>query len=87
MAELTDTVPEMKAFQIKLLREATIAQRFARVRSLTQTTFYLSRRAIEKNNPELNEDELNVLFVSHYYGKELADGLRDFLKQRNHESS
>jgi hypothetical protein len=33
-------------------------------------------------NPELNEQERNLLFVSLHYGKEVAEGLEKYLSRR-----
>lgn len=67
-----DTHPDMEAIQIELLREASVAQRFARVRSLSQTTIELSRRAIRRRHPELDEVGVGLLFVELHYGADLA---------------
>ncbi len=67
-----DTHPDAEAFQIELLRKATVAQRFARVRSLSQTTIELSRRAIRRRHPELDETGVGLRFIELHYGSDLA---------------
>lgn len=77
-----DTHPDVERVQIALLRRASIAERFARVRSLTQTTIQLALRALRRQHPELSSDELFVLFVEIHYGEALASGLRADLERR-----
>ena len=52
------------------------------VRSLSQTTIQLSRRAISRANPGLSEQELNLIFVAYHYGDELANRLRAHMENR-----
>jgi hypothetical protein len=77
-----DTHPDAERVQIELLRQATIAQRFHLVRSLTATTRRLAWRAIREANPEASDQEIDLLFVAVHYGQDLADRLRVYLAQR-----
>ena len=77
-----DTNPEAERFQISLIRRASIADRVARTRSLSQTVIQLSRQAILKAKPGLSEEELNLLFLEYHYGAEQAARLRKYLNQR-----
>ena len=79
---LSDTSPEAHRVQIELLHGATIAERIARVRSLTAMTVRLSRRAIAEAEPHLTDQEVGLRFVELHYGKHLAAELREFLKTR-----
>lgn len=83
----TDTDSKAEAAWIALLREATLARKFAQVRSLSELTLSLSRRAIARRNGPLQEAELQVLLVHHLYGAELADRFREYLKDRNREEA
>ncbi|MCL4296744.1 MAG: hypothetical protein KJ077_13490 [Anaerolineae bacterium] len=74
-----DTTPNAEQFQISLIRQASIAQRISRVRSLSQTTIRLSRRAILRANPDFSETDLDLAFVAHLYGANLAYSLRNYL--------
>jgi vacuolar-type H+-ATPase subunit F/Vma7 len=47
----------------------------------------LSKRALARANKSLDEQEVNLLFVSHHYGKDLADRLRKYLEKTDHEKS
>ena len=82
-----DTHPEAEKVLISLLREASIARKFSQVRSLSQVTLQLSRRAIARANKDLTEKQIDVLFVSYNYGKELADNLEKYLDSVAHENS
>ncbi len=76
-----DTHPSAEAVQIQLLRKAGSAKRAWLMRSLSQTMLRLSRRTIRQANPDLNEQELDLLFVKHCYGDELAQRLRIYLNR------
>jgi CHAD domain-containing protein len=78
-----DTSDEAHVVQIALLRKATIAQRFARVRSLTSSTIELSRRAIRRRLGDVDEREVLLVFVQLHYGRELAEALRADLDARD----
>ncbi len=77
-----DTHPKVEELQIALLRQASVAQRITRMRSLTRTILRLSQQAIAKANPGLREQELKVLFAKYHYGDDLADRLQKYLDQR-----
>ena len=77
-----DTHPEIERRQIEMLRQASVARRFQRARSLTQTTFQLALRALRRQHPEMTPNELFVRFVALHYGDTLAEGLRRDLLRR-----
>jgi len=82
ITELSDTDPEIEKIQISLIRKSSISERISRLRSLSQTVIWLSRRAIKRTNPGLSEKELQCKFVEYHYGNELADGLKKYLTNR-----
>ena len=77
-----DTHPDAEHVQLALLRKVSAAERIARACSLSETVIALSQRAIRRANPELNEQELTLLFVAYYYGKDLSDHLRRYLNRK-----
>jgi hypothetical protein len=77
---LSDTHPDAEKVQIELLRRVSAAERLGKALSLTAWVVNLSRRRIAELNPGLDPQELNVKCVDLYYGKELAERLRDYLK-------
>ena len=79
----SDTHPKVEELMILLIRKASIAKRISKVRSLTQSTVLLSRRAIKRANPDLNTKELNLKFVSFHYGDELAGFLREYMENKS----
>lgn len=79
---LSDTHPEAEKVQIELLRKATFAERFAKMRSLTMMAIKLSRQAIGDANPEFTPQEVNLKWVELHYGKKLATELREYLGER-----
>jgi len=76
---MNDTYPHAEKVQISLLRKAGVSKRFALLRSLSETTIQLSRRAIAKANPILSEEERDLKFVAYHYGENIANRLRIYL--------
>ena len=82
-----DTHSKAEKVLISLLRDANTAKKFSQIRSLSQVTLQLSRRALARANKDLTEQQIDVLFVSHHYGKKLADNLEQYLDSLAHENS
>lgn len=74
----SDTESKTEAAWLALLRTAKPCQKFAQVRSLSQMTASLSRRAIARRHPNLPEAQLRGLFVFYQYGEDLAERLRQY---------
>lgn len=77
-----DTDLQVERVLISLLRKATITQKFSQVRFLTRRTISLSRRAISRVHKDLNNEEVNLLFIKYHYGEDLAIRLRDYLNKK-----
>lgn len=77
-----DTSPEAEAVQIGLLRQASVAQRFRMARALSQTAAALSRRAIARANPSLDDREADLLFLRLHYGEGIARWVRSCMKRQ-----
>jgi len=82
-----DTRLEAEEVLISLLRKASVARKFTQIRSLSQTTLQLSRRAIARTNKELSERQIDILFVSNHYGKEIATDLENYLNRIEYETA
>ena len=78
-----DTRPEAEKVLVSLLRNATTAQRISRVRSLSATAMQLSRRAVMRANPDLDEREVTLKCIYYYYGPELAERLREYMNGKS----
>ena len=78
-----DTNPDVEKIQISLLKKLTAAQKISKVRSLSQSTMTLSRRAIKRANPDLNEKELAIKIIACHYGEDLADSFQKFLYKKS----
>jgi hypothetical protein len=76
-----DTNPEVEKVLIALLRTLSTEERLNRTLNFSSSIINLSKRAISRANPELSEDERNLLFVEYHYGVELANKLRSFQEQ------
>jgi hypothetical protein len=82
---LSDTSLEADKVQIELLRKASVAQRISLVRTLTTRAIWLSKRAIARANPGMSMRELDLKYVELHYGPALAEQLRRFLADSNHD--
>ncbi|MDH4240265.1 MAG: hypothetical protein OEW48_11950 [Phycisphaerae bacterium] len=80
ISQSPDTSSEAEKVQIELIRESSVSRRISKVRSLSQTTMYLSRRAIQRTKPFLSKQEVDLAFVANHYGENLAEGLRMYLE-------
>ncbi len=77
-----DTSPEAERVQIELIRKASPAKLFGLVRSLSRTMIQASRDNIRRLHPDANEEELALIFLELYYGRELADRVWADLERR-----
>lgn len=84
---LTDTWPEAAELQIALFRQASVAKRIRLLRSLSQTTMQLSRRAWREARADVDEIEVRLAFVALNYGVPLAERLRDRLRLSGREEA
>lgn len=82
----SDTNNKSEKMLISLLREKSAAKKFALIRSLSQSTIQLSKRAIARANEGINDDQLNILFIDLHYGKELANQFKRRLDEK-HENA
>lgn len=80
ISQSPDTSSQAEKVQIELIRESSVSRRISKVRSLSQTTMYLSRRAIQRTNPFLSEREVDLAFVANHYGENLAECLGLYLE-------
>jgi len=80
---LKDTAPEAEKVQIELLPKAGMAKRSNMTLSLSQTVIELSRRALKRANPGLNEFELKILFLSNCWGRELSEKVKKVMIEKN----
>lgn len=76
-----DTQPQIEKIQISLLKKQSIAKKFAQVCSLSQITMQLSKRAIARKHQNLDDKQVNLFFIGHQYGKELADRVAEYLNR------
>jgi len=82
ISQSPDTAPQAEKVQIELIRKASVSRRISKVRSLSQTVMYLSRRAIKRANPFLSEREVDLAFVANHYGQDLAERFRLYTEHK-----
>ena len=81
-----DTNVQSEQMLISLLREKSAAKKFALIRSLSQSSIQLSKRAIARANKGIDDDQVNVLFIDLHYGKELAHKFKRRMEKK-HENA
>jgi hypothetical protein len=81
-----DTHIEAEQFQVSLLRQKSIADKFYQIRSLSKSTIQLSKRAIFRANKGLNEQQVNLLFINLHYGPDLANRVKLYMNQKYGDS-
>ena len=79
-----DTHPKTERILISLLKQESTAKKFSQIRSLSQMSIQLSKRAISRANKTLDENQVNLLFINYHYGKDLAERVRKYLIQIMH---
>ena len=79
---LSDTSPDAEKVQIELIRQASMAERIARMRSLTAMATKMSRQAIAEANPQFSSREVDLMWMELHYGKELAAEYRKHLGEK-----
>lgn len=77
-----DTSPEVERIQIELIRQASFAKLLGLTCSMSSTVIQASRNTIRHLHPEMDEEELAVLYTELYYGKELAERLKSYLLEQ-----
>ena len=77
-----DTPLEFEKMHIEVIRQASLSQRFALIRSMTRTMLQNGWRAVRRANPTMAEEELLILFIKMAYGDDLSRRFRDFLENR-----
>jgi len=74
-----DTNPEVERVLISLIRKLTMEEKLNRTLQFSSSIINLSKWAIARANPDLSEDERNILFVKYHYGNALAKKVREYL--------
>ncbi|NOY76641.1 MAG: hypothetical protein GXO76_02095 [Calditrichaeota bacterium] len=82
-----DTRPEAEKFLIELLRQKMPSEKFRQILSLSQTVAQLSKRAIARQHPDLNKQQITLLFIKYHYGEDLAERVKKYLDKRSHEDA
>lgn len=77
---LSDTHPDAEKVQMEFMRQASVADRVAITRSLTNLAIHMSRQAIAEAHPEFSPREVALYWVELHYGKKLGDELREHIK-------
>ena len=82
MESTQNRMSDADRIQVDLLRRAGVAERFRLVCSLSSTVVELSRQAIRDRHPEWSEREVLLEWAAVHYGRELAERVRRYLKER-----
>ena len=83
--QCSDTSKEAEAIQIAILRKKSISERFDLAVALTNMTISLTKEGMRQRNPELNNHEINYLFIKHHHGEDLAESFKKYVKDLVHD--
>ncbi len=73
----------MAAKQLELMRAAGPARRSGMALRLSSSVIRMSRRAVAKRHPELDEQGVLLRWAELHYGKALTDRVRSYLAARS----
>jgi len=76
-----DTELQVEQVQISLLRKQSIAKKYSVVSSLSQITIQLTKRAIKRANPHMDDCQVNLLFITYLYGEDLANRVEKYINR------
>jgi hypothetical protein len=77
---MSDTHPDAEKVQIELMRQASVVDRVAITRSLTNLSVRMARQAIAEAHPAFSPREVGLFWMELHYGKTLADEFREYIK-------
>jgi len=77
----SDTNPKVEIQLIEMIRKLNTSQRLLKTLSLSSSIINLSKRAINRANPNKDKSECDLLFVKFHYGNELAHKLKLYLQK------
>lgn len=83
MAIPNDTTPEAEEVQLEILRRKSPRERLEAAMRLSSAWMRISKDVLRKLHPDFSEQEVGEKFVEVHYGKELAEGLREYHRSRN----
>lgn len=72
----TDTSPEALAVQLECLRNISPQQRIRKMCALSRQVKRMAFDAIRRRHPELDSDDVHLLFIELTYGETLAIEVR-----------
>ena len=78
-----DTHSKAENIIISLLREKSSAKKFSLIRSLSRLTIQLSKRAIQRANKGIDDNQVNLIFIDLHYGRNLANKYQKSLNQKH----
>lgn len=80
--DITDTSPDPLEVQLDGLRRMTPQQRIAKMCAMSRLVKKMAFDAIRRRYPDLDEEEVRLLFIELTYGKSLADDVRRWIDNR-----
>ncbi|MCA9101266.1 MAG: hypothetical protein R3C10_20330 [Pirellulales bacterium] len=81
----TDTLPDVYAKQLELLRAMPPMQRMERAAALSGQVKQMSFDAIRRHHPDWDDETVRLKFIEVTYGRALADDVRRHLGERSGE--
>lgn len=78
----TDTTDEAMAVQLEGFRRMLPTERVRKMCKLSASLRRMAMDAIRRRQPELDESEVRLKFIELTYGEELAESVRNHLRER-----
>lgn len=78
----TDTSPEARAVQLDCMRKMSPQERIRKTCAMSSRVRKMAFDAIRRRHPELDESEVQLLFIELTYGRLLANEVRCWKAER-----
>jgi len=79
---LSDTSSEIEEAQLQKFRAMTPRERSTLAARMSSEVIRASKRAIARLHPDFTPRQIEHCFIELHYGKELADGMREWERTR-----
>lgn len=83
--ETSDTSEEALEVQLQCLRQMSPHERLRRACAWSGQIRRMAFDAIRRRHPAYSEADVRLKFIELTYGQELADGVRNYLREQNRE--
>jgi hypothetical protein len=83
LEQSNDTQFDTERVLISMLRGYSVARKISFVKTLSESTIHLSKRAIARANKDIDEEKINLIFIELHYGKKLSGIVEKYLNEKS----